>query len=30
VIEISASKDYGAPGVVVEIRKIVEEPDPSG
>lgn len=29
VIDIRASKDYGAPGVVVEIRRIVEEPDAS-
>ncbi len=29
VIEIRASKDYGPPGVVVEIRRIVEVPDPS-
>ncbi len=29
VIEIRASKDYGAPGVVVEIRRIHEEPDGS-
>lgn len=29
VIDIRASKDYGAPGVVVEVRRIVDEPDPS-
>ncbi len=29
VIEIRASKDYGAPGVVVEVRRILEAPDGS-
>ncbi len=29
VIDIRASKDYGAPGVVVEIHRIVDQPDPS-
>ena len=29
VIDIRASKDYGAPGVVVEIHRIAEQPDPS-
>ena len=29
VIEIRASKDYGAPGVVVEIRRVLPEPEPS-
>ncbi len=29
VVDIRASKDYGAPGVVVEIRRIVEDLDPS-
>jgi crossover junction endodeoxyribonuclease RusA len=29
VIDIRASKDYGAPGVVVEIRRIVDVPDAS-
>lgn len=27
VIEIQASKDYGAPGVVVEIRRIIDAPN---
>jgi crossover junction endodeoxyribonuclease RusA len=26
VVELHASKDYGAPGVAVEIRRIAEEP----
>ncbi len=29
VIDIRASKDYGAPGVVVEVRRMVDEPDMS-
>lgn len=29
VIDIRASKDYGAPGVVVEIHRILDEPNPS-
>lgn len=29
VIDIRASKDYGAPGVVIEIRRILDEPNPS-